>query len=136
MIKRYEQGDAKTDKNLYCLIGKVAIDSKIHNELGVAVTGNDGDLWYLWLDEVGALFGFCQMRISKNKQAHIRLLWADKLGMKIKNELIEWAMTDAKKQKCDLVFTNDRDTAGIWKLFNFIPGEKKRGSFIRWEKTL
>ncbi|MEE7625391.1 hypothetical protein V3O24_04395, partial [Methylobacter sp. Wu8] len=119
MIKKYVQGERKTDPKLYCLIGKIAIDSKIHNELGVAVTGNDGDLWYLWLDEMNTVFGFCQMRIGKNKQAHIRYLWADKLGMKIKNELIEWALTDAKQQKCPLIFTNDRETAGIWNLFNF-----------------
>jgi len=136
MIKRFEQGNKKTDNKLYCLIGKPAIDPKIHNELGVALTGIDDDIWYLWLDEMGTLFGFCQMRILKNKKAHIRFLYADKLGIKIRTELIEWALTDARKNDCTLIYTNDRETAGIWKLFNFKTREKKRGSFVRWEKTL
>jgi hypothetical protein len=56
--------------------------------------------------------------------------------MKTRNALVNKVLFDAKEAKADLIYTNDRETAGIWKLFNFMPGEKKRGAFIRWEKSL
>lgn len=136
MIKKFTQGDPKTDAKLYCLIGKMAINPAVHRELGVAVTGIGGDVWYLCLDKMGTVFGFCQVRMTKDKTTHIRFLYAEKLEIKIKNKLIDAVLTDAYKGESKLVFTNDRHTAGIWKLFNFVPGEKKRGTFVRWEKTL
>lgn len=136
MIKKFVQGDKKTDDKLFCLIGRPALDTKIHAELGVPITGNTGDIWWLWLDEQANLFGFCEVRISKDKHWHIRFLYADKLGIKIKNELLNRVLSEAHEQECPLVFTNDRDTAGIWNLFNFVPGDKKRGAFVRWEKVL
>ncbi len=135
-IVKYVQGSNKTDQKLYCLIGKFAIDNKVHNELSAPVTGNDGDHWYVWLDANSKPFGFCNVRIQKNNgQWHIRLLYAEGL-IKIRNDLLEFVMEDARRMDCKTLFTNDRETAGIWKLFNFVPGEKKRGAFIRWEKTL
>lgn len=137
-IVKYVQGskDNKTDQKLYGLIGKFSINSKVHDELSVPVTGNDGDHWYIWLDVNGKPYGFCNVRIGKNKTDwHIRLLYAEGL-VKIRNDLIEFVLEDARRMDCKTVYTNDRETAGIWKLFNFVPGEKKRGSFVKWEKVL
>jgi len=135
-LVKYIQGANKTDKKMYCLIGKFAISAKVHNELGVAVTGNDGDAWYFWFDLRDNPYGFCNVRYTKDNQCHVRLLYAEAMETTIKNELLTWVIDDAIKAESLLVFTNDRENNGFWKLFNFVPGEKKRGTFVRWEKKL
>jgi hypothetical protein len=138
MIQKFIHGDIETDDRLFCLIGRLAVDPKLHDELGTAITSLPGDLWYLCLgrDAAHPVDGFCQVRPMKNRHWHLRFLHADHIGMKTRNALINKVLFDAKETRADLIYTNDRETAGIWKLFNFTPGEKKRGSFIRWEKTL
>jgi len=136
MIKKFIQGDGETDANLYCLICRLAINPKVHQALGVGVSGIGGDIWYLHLDGNQAVDGFAQVRVNKDKHWPLRFLYAEALGMRSRNALVQRVLDDAKADNAALIFTNDRDTAGIWKLFNFTPGDKKRGTFIRWEKTL
>lgn len=137
MIKRYVHGDAKTDSKLFAAVGAMALNPKIHTELGNAITSINGDVWYLWFDEMNKLFGFCQTRKLKNGKLHIRFLYAEGLGMKIKNELIGWVLTDARTDEVTEIYTNDRNNAGMWGLLGFKADEtKSRGAFVRWEKLL
>lgn len=137
MIKKFIHGDPETDEKLFCMIGKLVVNPKLHNELGSAITSLPGDLWYLYLNkEEKVVEGFCQVRQMKNGHWHLRFLYAGQLGIKTRNALIDRAIRDAKAAQAVMIYTNDRETSGIWKLFNFVPYEKQRGSFVRWEKDL
>ena len=136
MIKKFIHGNAKTDSKLFAAVGSMAVNPKIHTELGNAVTSIEGDTWYLWFDEMNKLFGFCQTRKLKNNKLHIRYLYAQGLGFKIKSELLGWVMTDAKQDEITEIYTNDRISTGIYKTFGFTAEPPKRGEFTKWEKIL
>ena len=135
MITVYIHGTEASDAELFCQIGRFALNPKIHTELGNAITSIEGDKWYLYQQD-GKTIGFANVRIDKQNRWHLRYLWEEGLGIKIRDDLINAVIKQANKAKSLLVFTNDRISAGIWKLHGFVPGEQKRGEFVRWEKTL
>lgn len=135
MITIYIHGNETSDADLFCQVGRFALNPKIHTELGNAITSVPGDHWYLYQDG-GNTIGFAQVRMDKKQQWHLRYLWADGTGIKVRDDLIKSVLKQAKKAKAPLVFTNDRINAGIWRLHGFVHGEQKRGEFVRWEKSL
>lgn len=135
MISIYIHGTEASDAELFCQVGRFALNPKIHTELGNAITSIAGDEWYLYQHD-GQTVGFANVRVDKQQRWHLRYLWADGAGIKVRDDLIKAVLKQAKKAKAPLVFTNDRISAGIWKLHGFVPGEQKRGEFVRWEKTL
>lgn len=136
MIKKYTHGNPETDSALFATVGSMALNPKIHTELGNAVTSIPGDNWYLWIDKEQKLHGFCQTRKLKNGKLHIRFLYVEGLGMKIKNALVNKVLEDAKTDGVTEAYTNDCNL-GMWGLLGFVSTEnKKPGAFTRLEKKL
>lgn len=132
MIKTFMQGQ-DTDKELWCSIGQWTVDKKVHETLGVAVTGETGDLWLVYYATAKPV-GFAQVRVAKNGTSHIRYLFAGTEARQ--GELIKACIAAAREMKSAVIFTNDRDTATVWNAYGFKKTNNRPGSFVRWEREL
>lgn len=132
MIKQYLQGEA-WDNELYCAIGHWAVSEKVHKALGVPVTGRPDDIWHVCFDK-NTPTGFAQLRVLKNKEGHIRYLYAETEARQ--GALIKACMAEARILGVTTLFTNDRETATIWAKYGFQLKHSHHGSFGRWEREL
>jgi hypothetical protein len=132
MVSEFLQGE-KSDKELFGLIGSMALSYATHKALGNAVSGEDGDWWFVNLAKPGEANGFAQMRMTP-KSAHIRFAYSEKTSIKIL--LIQNAIKKAKEFGVTTIFTNDRKSEDyLAKLgFSAKPSNRK-GEFVRWEIT-
>ncbi len=130
MIKSYIQGE-QTDKELFGHIGEWVVSKDVHNLLGLAVTGNPGDVWQVCFI-LNKPLGFCQMRIQSNRFVHLRYLYAT--TAKVREELVDAALQFARDMKSTCIYTNDRHTERKWVKNGFKEHTKKRGHFSRWER--
>ena len=91
-IQLYEHG--KNDLELFGLVGAMAVSLDVHKSLGVAVTSMPGDMWFVATNDLCETIGFAQIRVLKNKNMHIRYLYAESSNEEKVNlirRVIEWA---------------------------------------------
>ena len=74
-ILTYTQGE--NDQELFGLLGPWLTDKKVHDELGMAITSQTGDVWRLgFLENIKV--GFSLERQTKSTNAiHLRFIYAD-----------------------------------------------------------
>ena len=129
-LKLYQQGESpESDKELFGTLGSSIISEEVHEQLGIAVSGRNGDCWAVATEE-NTLKGFAQYRVMKNGNTHIRYVYG--LDKKIKLALIRFCLKEIGK-KGD-VYTNDRGKESAWKTLGFTFSPKPRGEFGLWKK--
>jgi len=132
MIQTFTQNE-NSDKEIFGLLGSWMTSKKVHDELGMAITSQDSDIWYIKTQNNEAL-GFALARFVKSTNAiHVRFLFGE---YSIKKELLKEIIKIGKKDKIKSVWTNDRKTEKLWKEQRFIATFRARGEFCRWEKEL
>lgn len=124
------------ERELFGLIGRWLIDKDIQAQLGVAVTADDGDIWYLATDGKGCPRGFATARVMKNDRMHLRFLYCVPDADLVCRTLINRCIKDAKSHGCAAIWSNDRETATIWPSLGFTATPKARGAFVRWALDL
>jgi hypothetical protein len=131
MIKLFIQGE--NNKELFGLIGEIVTSKILHKELGMAITSEHNDLWYLNIKK-DKCEGFALARLTKSTNAiHVRFLSGSK---SIKNDLLKRIIKDSKDKNLKSIWTNDRETETIWEENDFNKKPQSRGTFCRWEKDL
>ena len=130
-INRYIQGI--DSKNIFCNVGSWLTNKSVHDELGMAITSQEDDIWYLAsLNNVTT--GFALTRTTRSTNAiHIRFIYAD---IDTKRVLIKNIIKDAKEDNIKLIWTNDRESEKIWIEMEFSFTKRARGKFGRWELDL
>ena len=133
MIKQFIQG-ADTDSDLFGLIGKWAISKEVHEQLGVAVTGEAGDVWLVKI-KAGEPTGFAQMRVFKTNKAHLRYLFSESYQEKL--ELGNAIIKQAKDAGLESIYTNERRDSPVMPHFEFKKiTDNGKTKFCRWERSL
>jgi len=130
-IERYTQG--KDDQEIFCNVGSWLTNKAVHDELGMAITSQENDIWYIVsLNDV--TIGFALTRVMKSTNAlHIRFVYADTKSKKILlKKIIEYVKKDGIKS----IWTNDREKETVWKSLKFSFTKRARGEFGRWEKEI
>ena len=134
MIREFTQG-GKLNADLFGLVGALALNKAVHDELAASISSQDGDVWFVYTDTGGETAGFAQMRLAKNGTAHIRYVYHENSA--VRTQLILAAVSKAKKMDAKLVYTNDRKAAMEWPGLEFTRQVNKRqGEFVRWEKSI
>lgn len=130
-IDKYLQGI--NDKEIFCKIGAWLTDKSLHDELGMAITSQKDDIWYISsLNNITT--GFALTRATKSTHAiHIRFLHSD---IDTKKRFIQTILDEAKNNNLKSVWTNDRETEIIWNKLGFSFTRRARGEFGRWEKEI
>lgn len=135
MIERFTQGQSKrSDKKLFGLIGRWIVDNRIHEQLGTAVTADDGDIWLVHISGTTAN-GFINARLLKNGGMHIRFVYCGD-HEDVCRDMIDAVLDLAVGEQRMSVYTNDRADMKIWSEYGFTPTPKPRGVFCRWDKPL
>lgn len=133
MIKHYTQGLA-LDAELFGHVAKWALDAAAHEQIGMPVTAQDGDVWLVNVKNDKAV-GFAQIRPMKNGGGHLRYLYSDSLTAKL--ELGRAAATKAKDMGITLLYTNERKDSPTLPSLDFIKTkEHKNSKFARWERKI
>ena len=129
LIQKYTQGI--DNKEIFGNLGSWLTNKKVHDELGMAITSQDDDIWYIaFLNNV--VVGFLLYRKTKSTNAiHIRFVYG---SPNEKKELINRVIKDAAEEKIKSIWTNDRKSELVWKELNFTFTPRNRGEFGRWEK--
>ena len=130
-IDRYTQGI--NDNEIFCKIGAWITDKALQNELGMAITSQKDDIWYI-SSLNGITTGFALARATKSTNAiHIKFLYSD---IDTKKRFIQSILDEAKNNNLKSVWTNDRKTEKIWNKLGFSFKDRARGEFGRWEKEI
>jgi len=131
LAKKYIQGI--NDKEIFGNLGSWLTSKKVHDELGMAITSQSDDVWYIaFLKDT--VVGFLLYRKTKSTNAiHIRFVYG---APNEKELLISKVIDDATKEDIKTVWTNDRVSESIWKKLNFKFTPRNRGEFGRWERKL
>lgn len=133
MIKVYTQGLA-LDAELFGHIGKWALDAVVHEQVGMAITGQEGDIWLVNVKNDKAV-GFAQIRPMKNGHFHLRYLHSDSLNAKL--ELGKAAATKAKEIGAELLYINERAESPVMPALDFAKTmQRKNSRFARWERKI
>lgn len=133
MIKTYTQGLA-LDNELFSHIGKWALDASVHEQVGMAITGQEGDIWLVNLKNDKAI-GFAQIRPMKNGHFHMRYLYSDSLNAKL--ELGKAAAAKAKDIGAELIYINERAESPVMPTLDFVKTTQRAHSkFARWERKV
>ena len=132
MIKQFTQGTA-TDAELFQSIGNWAVSQSVHEQLGVSVTGNSGDLWFISF-ESDLPVGFAQMRFMKNRTGHFRYLYSE--SYKAKLDLGNAVIKAAQCAKIKSIFANERRDSPVMQHFEFKQTtDSGKTKFCRWERS-
>lgn len=135
-IKRYIQGQSESDYDLFGQIGPWVAWKKLHETLGMPITSEPGDIWFVATSKSG-LAGFAQARRLKSKpSAHIRFAFASDVPDKTMAALLKDIEAWAKAEGIAHLYTNERKTALAWEAAGYRHNGNIRGSFTRWEKDL
>lgn len=130
MIRVFVQGEQ--DQELFGLICPWVVSKAVHNEAGMPVTGEPGDMWLVCEDAEPCV---CQLRLQKNGKGHIRFMLAR--TMRDRTALIRHAEKVARGKGAREVYANDRCTAVVWAKLGYAMQETGRqGEFKRWQKQL
>lgn len=133
MIKIYTQGLAR-DAELFASIAKWAINAAVHEQIGMPVTGQDGDVWLVNFKNDKPV-GFAQIRPMKNGAAHLRYLYSDNLTAKL--ELGRAAFNQAKAIEAGILYTNERKDSPVLPSLDFVKTkEHAKSKFARWERKV
>lgn len=133
MIKTYTQGLAQ-DRELYANIGKWALDASVHATVGIAITGQDGDIWLVNIKNDKPV-GFAQIRPMKNGQAHLRYLYSESLVAKL--ELGKAACNKAKEIEAAGLYINEREDSPVMPTLDFVKIKTHaKSKFARWERKV
>lgn len=130
-IEKYTQGT--DDRDIFFKIGAWLTSKNVHDELGMAITSQTDDIWYISsLNNIST--GFALTRPTKSTNAiHIRFVYSD---INTKKIFIQTIIKNAKENNIHSVWTNDRKTEKVWKELGFSFTSRARGEFGRWEKEL
>lgn len=134
-IKQFTQtGNLKIDKKLFGYVGELCVNPSVHEELGVPVTSQKGDIWLVALDG-GEVIGFAQARPMKTgPELHLRYVYAPKRATR---ESLLKAIGNTLNVRA--IYTNARKTDTLWQKFGFkkLQGATRGGTeFVRWEKDV
>jgi hypothetical protein len=122
------------DAELFANIGKWALSAAVHEQVGMAVTGEDGDTWLINVKNNKPV-GFAQLRLMKNGHAHMRYLFSDSLAAKL--ELGHAAIKKAKELGAECVYTNERKDSPVMPSLDFVKAREATNSrFARWERKV
>lgn len=134
MIKQFIQGQ-ETDGELYCLMGQWALSQAVHEQLGIAVTGEAGDVWLVKANKDGEPAGFAQLRVLKNNKGHLRYLFSESYPVKL--ELGNAVIKLAKATGLESIYTNERRDSPVMPHFDFKKiTDNGKTKFCRWERSL
>lgn len=130
-MNKYTQG--MDDKEIFYKIGAWLTNRNVHEELGMAITSQNDDIWYISsLNSIST--GFALTRATKSTNAiHIRFVYSD---LHTKKSFIQTIIKYAEENNIKSVWTNDRKTEKVWKSLGFTFISRTRGEFGRWEKEL
>lgn len=130
MIRKYSQGSSRSDRELFGFVGVLAVSKEVHDELGVPVTSEPGDIW-LVARRGNRAIGFSQMRQRKNGEVHLRYLYSENLS--VRRALLRTAISTSRSMRSPGIYTNGRKTDRLWKSLGFKVSGGASGSFVRWE---
>lgn len=137
MIKVFTQGlKEKDDQELFGLVGRWLVDVKIHQQLGTAITSNDGDVWFVSIPEKGSPRGFANGRLLKNGKFHIRFVYCVEGSPMICEAMIKKFLNEAAKQGSKEIYTNDIEVNQYWSDAGFEFTPPARGRYGKWIKQL
>ena len=130
-VRKYIQGI--DNKEIFCNVGSWLTNKKVQDELGMAITSQDDDVWYIsFLNDV--VTGFAIYRKTKSTNAiHLRFVYAAPNEKKL---LISKVIDDAMEENIKTVWTNDRKSESVWKGLKFKFTPRNRGEFGRWEREI
>jgi hypothetical protein len=129
------QGDSqKDDRHLFASLGPLLTDLRVHQQLGMAITSQAGDLWLL-AETAGAVQAFAQLRPLKSRKAtHLRYLYG---SADAQRELLERAIDWARQHGLRELHTNDRAGHTVLPAAGFtVRPTNRHGSFVRWQLDL
>ena len=133
-IKVFIQGKSPfSDRELFGLVGRFLVSAEIQEQLGMAITSRDGDIWFVSEHSNGEVRGFATSRLMKTGSLHVRFVHCQDDALLVCKAMITKAITQAKEFDCRSVFTNDRETSTLWQEFGFSAVPRARGTFCRWE---
>lgn len=133
-IKEYIHGGGK-DYQLWGNVGRFIVDKTVQEKLGIHVTSDEGDVWWVSLTHKSETKGFASARPQKNKKLHLRYFYHqdETLGLKA---LIQKAINYGKENKCEAVYTNWHKDSELLPMLGFVPIPRETGKFCRWEYDL
>lgn len=136
-IKEYIHG--KNDYQLWGNVGRLIVDKKVQEALGIHVTSEVGDVWWVNMTHKSETRGFASARMQKNKNLHLRYFYTvDDEGdaeMALKT-LVMKAINYAKENGATMIYTNWHKDSKMLPKMGFVPKEKEKGKFCRWELDL
>jgi hypothetical protein len=133
MIKKFQQG-MDNDRELFGLVGPWATSRDISKTLGGPIYSDWGDIWHVFIDDIGNALGFSVTHPLKSDAAHIRFLFAVNNTGKVQEALLKETLSFLREAEIERVYTYDRKD-GIWAKAGFTKHKKPRSSFYKWEKT-
>jgi len=132
MVKQFTQG-GESDGELFSQIGKFALSKAVHEQLGVAVTGEPGDVWLIGIKDKETS-GFAQVRAINPTTVHLRYLYSDSLPMVL--ELGYAAIKLAKQMGFETIYANERRDSPMMRDLGFIKTtDSGKTKFCRWESS-
>lgn len=131
-IKEYIHGDGK-DYQLWGNVGRLIVDKTIQDKLGIHVTSDVGDIWWVSLTHKSKTKGFASARPLKNKNLHLRYFYhEDEKGLGVQ-ALIKKAINHAQANGFVAVVTNWHKDSELLPKLGFTAIPRKTGKFCRWE---
>jgi hypothetical protein len=129
------QGESpQDDRQLFASLGTLLTDLRVHQQLGMAITSQAGDIWLLY-EATDGVYAFAQLRpLKSRKAAHLRYLYGTADAQR---DLLARVIDLAMQQGLRELHTNDR--AGHQELpaagFTIRPNNRQ-GAFVRWQLDL
>ena len=130
MFYVFKQGE-KTDDTLFLIIGKTILSREVHKAVGMPITSEDGDWWFIETRPSGAVWGFAILREDPD-QSEIRHVYSHDEATREK--LARKVLAKAKELSARRLVTHKKAEEKVWLKLGFTANpEGRRGQYERWE---
>lgn len=134
MFYTFKQGEsAQSDESLFMIIGRAVLSHEVQKTVGIGITSEDGDWWFIETRPSGTVSAFSIMRIEHGgEDAEIRLVYSatDASRKKVASACLK----KAKELGVKSAFTHKPADDLVWLEFGLeIKKNRGRGKYERWE---
>lgn len=136
MFYVFKQGEnTQSDEALFMIIGRTVLSHEIQKSVGIAITSEDGDWWFVETRPSGTVSAFAIMRLEHEARAEIRLVYS--ATQPARNKVCGAAVKKAVELGAKELFTHKTADDAVWKELGFkVNKDGKRGKYERWEMFL